>query len=717
MTTNNLPKLCLNMIVKNESKIITRLFDSVIDIIDSYCICDTGSTDNTITIIEDYFKKNGKPGKVISEPFKDFGYNRTHSLLACKGDPNADYILLMDADMILEKGTDFNLEDFKKGLDRSHAYYILQGSSKMSYKNVRILKNDIGATYWGVTHEYVKMPHGSKYSSIEKNILFINDVGDGGAKSDKFERDIRLLLKGLEDEPNNDRYTFYLANSYRENGQREKAIETYKKRIEIGGWIEEIWESYYNIGKCYMILGEPEKAIANWLEGYDRFPKRLENIYEIISHYRIHAKHRLAYEFYKIAKRRLDEIVGISDSLDSKRTGVCHASLVAPRRGASDSLDHLFMQNDVYDYKIDYEFTISGYYYNPDKINIADLCMKVLAVPSIEDSIIKNMMSNYKFYAPKLVVWEDIDMTGTSWLLPPDFYNVSDSTIHRDFSKSTPTFCHLDEGKKTIVNVRHVNYKIGEKGEYINKDRIITKNMITVYNNSARTIEKEFEMNYDKELDGLYVGLEDVRFIEHKNEIHFTANRGLEPGLMCVEYGKIDVETQTTTSHVIIKTDGITNIEKNWVLYETADRDALRIVYNWYPMTTYGIGADGKSLINKKTTETPVFFKHLRGSTNGIRVCLESSKGACASEIWFLCHAVSYEDRRYYYHIIVAIDAETGNVTRWSKFFTFEGKPVEYVLGFTYNEMAKTFMFGYSTMDRTTEYRKTSKELLLGLFV
>jgi len=710
MTTNNLPKLCLNMIVKNESKIITRLFDSVIDIIDSYCICDTGSTDNTITIIEDYFKKNGKPGKVISEPFKDFGYNRTHSLLACQGEPSADYILLMDADMILEKGADFNLEDFKRGLESEKnvaAYYILQGSPKLSYKNVRILKNNIGATYWGVTHEYVKMPHGSKYASIEKNTLFINDVGDGGAKTDKFERDIRLLLKGLENEPNNDRYTFYLANSYRENGQREKAIETYKKRIEMGGWIEEIWESYYSMGKCYMILGEPEKAIATWLEGYDKFPKRLENIYEIIAYYRTQSKHRLVYEFYKIAKKRLGEIV----SLDSKRTV-----------GISDSLDHLFMQNNVYDYKIDYEFTISGYYYNPDKINIADLCMKVLAVPSIEESIIKNMMANYKFYAPKLVLWKDIDMTGTKYLLPPDLYNAMQSTfdvtqrvnieptMHRDFAKSTPTFCHLDEGEKTIVNVRHVNYKIGEKGEYINKDRIITKNTMTIYNNSARTIEKEFEMEYDKELDGLYIGLEDVRFIEHKNKIHFTANRGLEPGLMCVEYGKIDIETQKTTSHVIIKKDGITNVEKNWVLYETADRDALRIVYNWYPMTTYGIGADEKSLTDKKTTETPAFFKHLRGSTNGIRVGL-------GSETWFLCHAVSYEDRRYYYHIIVAIDTETGNVTRWSKFFTFEGKPVEYVLGFTYNEASNIFMFGYSTMDRTTEYRKTSKELLLGLFV
>ena len=59
------PTLCLNMIVKNESKIITRLFDSVLHVIDSYCICDTGSTDNTIELITDYFKSKKIPGKVV----------------------------------------------------------------------------------------------------------------------------------------------------------------------------------------------------------------------------------------------------------------------------------------------------------------------------------------------------------------------------------------------------------------------------------------------------------------------------------------------------------------------------------------------------------------------------------------------------------------------------------------------------------------------------
>ena len=42
-----IPTLCLNMIVRNESKILFRLFDSVIDLIDAYCIFDTVSTDNT----------------------------------------------------------------------------------------------------------------------------------------------------------------------------------------------------------------------------------------------------------------------------------------------------------------------------------------------------------------------------------------------------------------------------------------------------------------------------------------------------------------------------------------------------------------------------------------------------------------------------------------------------------------------------------------------
>ena len=244
---NILPRICLNMIVKNESKIIQRLLGSVVDCIDTYCICDTGSTDNTVELIQTYFQQKKIPGIVIHEAFQDFGYNRSFALNACNA-VMAEYILLLDADMVFWKNPGNSLKSLLKDTNKD-AYYIYQGSDTYYYKNIRIVRNNIGFKYWGVTHEYVQHPPNTSIYQFEKVSVFIKDIGDGGAKTDKFLRDIRLLEKGLEELPNNDRYLFYLANSYKDAGQYEKAIENYQKRIDVGGWIEEVWHSYYSMGK------------------------------------------------------------------------------------------------------------------------------------------------------------------------------------------------------------------------------------------------------------------------------------------------------------------------------------------------------------------------------------------------------------------------------------------------------------------------------------
>ena len=152
---NTEPTLCLNMIVKNEGKIITRLFDSVLPIIDCYCICDTGSTDNTVNIINEYFSSRGIPGKVVTEPFKNFCHNRNFSLKSCLG--MSDYVLLLDADMILE------INKFNKNLlNAADSFYILQGNDSFFYQNMRIVKNNGLYSYCGVTHEYINTPNGNK---------------------------------------------------------------------------------------------------------------------------------------------------------------------------------------------------------------------------------------------------------------------------------------------------------------------------------------------------------------------------------------------------------------------------------------------------------------------------------------------------------------------------------------------------------------------------
>ena len=659
------PKICLNMIVKNESHIILRLLKSVLPLIDGYCICDTGSTDNTIELIQTFFNEREIHGKIIEESFRDFGYNRSVALHACQiYMPDMDYILLLDADMILTGQAVTNPTEFKSLLTKD-TYTMFQGNPKFYYKNTRIVRNNRGFTYWGVTHEYVNAPPNTTTGEIPIYQLFINDIGDGGAKGDKTERDIRLLKKGLEELPNNDRYTFYLANSYRDAGQNENAIKSYQHRIQIGGWIEEIWFSYYSIGNCYMHMGKEEHAINAWMEAYNYYPNRIENLYKIIEYYRTRGKNRIAYEFYLMANKSRNKYTNWSD--------------------------YLFLERDVYDFKIDYEFSILGYYVN-DAGSLTDelinASMKVLNYPYLEEKTYKNVMNNYKFYSRDLVKTYSIGNRTNQWnnLLT----GIGKQFVTGDeFVSSTPTITRLNDDQ-LVVNVRFVNYRIDDNGGYINRDKIQTINVIAVVDLNTLKIVNEFVLGYDTSEDGQYVGIEDVRLYTNNNDIlYYNGNRGLKNGDMVVEYGIIDLKEQMCKNSVHLKRDGSGSLEKNWVLFSD------KIVYGWSPLII-GKVKGNKFIEESRQEDVPGCFKHLRGSTNGVYM----GNG----EIWFLCHAVSYEERRYYYHMMVVIDEATYKVKKYTPFFTFEKEKVEYTLGFSYFKNVNEILIGYSIYDKSTKY-------------
>jgi len=416
------PTLCLNMIVKNESKVMTRLLNSIVSIIDTYCICDTGSTDNTIEIIVDFFEQRGIPGKIVEEPFKDFGYNRSFALQACKG--MSDYAILLDADMILQ------IANFDKNILRTaDSFCLLQGSAEFYYQNMRIVRNNGEFKYMGVTHEYVSTPSGNHNINLGRDVLFINDIGDGGAKADKFERDIRLLRKGIEDDPGNVRYHFYLANSYKDCGKFDEAIEYYKKRIELGDWEQEVWYSYYNIANIYEARGDMGNAVIYWLKGYNQNPKRLENIHKLVQYYRVVGECKTAKLFYDIAKRAMSE--GI------------------------DKDSYLFLANDVYTYKFEYEYSIISCYLGISNINDA---LVAILNNSNDEGIITNTISNMKFYKDVLTPLREIDLTYS------EHRNIGPS--EREFFTSSPCILHNADKSGYLVNIRLVNYWINSGGGY-----------------------------------------------------------------------------------------------------------------------------------------------------------------------------------------------------------------------------------------------------------
>jgi GR25 family glycosyltransferase involved in LPS biosynthesis/glycosyltransferase involved in cell wall biosynthesis len=283
------PSICLCMIVKNESKIIQRLLNSVIDLIDYYVICDTGSDDNTTQIIENFFK-NKKDGFVFDEKFINFCYNRNVALQKCKG--LSDYILLLDADMIIE------VNSFNKNELVHDSYKLSQGSDNFYYDNTRIVKNNGMYSYTGVTHEYISCVQNETSGKILKSKLFIKDVGDGGSKIDKFQRDKKLLIQGIADEPDNVRYYFYLANTYRDIGETDNSIIYYKKRTELGGWYEEKYVSCINLYK----LIKDESRFFWAMESFNYNPRRVEGILELIKHYTVKKNYQTAYNYYTFIK-------------------------------------------------------------------------------------------------------------------------------------------------------------------------------------------------------------------------------------------------------------------------------------------------------------------------------------------------------------------------------------------------------------------------------
>src|SRR5579872_6232447 len=264
-------KICLNMIVKNESRVIRRCLDSVMPYIDYWVIVDTGSTDGTQDIIKEHLKNI--PGELHEKPWKNFGENRTEAYALTKD--KGEYILLMDADDTLEYEKDFQFSPLTHD-----AYNMWRGTKSYSYLRPQIIKANLPWKWVGVTHEYLACDHAYTSDTLEK-VRYMS--GDGGASSfdpKKFHKNIKLLKEGIKKEPNNVRYAFYLAESYRDAGQKGKALEWYQKRINMGGWDEEIFWSKLQIAQILKDLGLSNAIVIESLKDAHHFrPHRTEPIY------------------------------------------------------------------------------------------------------------------------------------------------------------------------------------------------------------------------------------------------------------------------------------------------------------------------------------------------------------------------------------------------------------------------------------------------------
>ena len=297
-----LPKIGLSIIVKNESKVIERMLNSVSPILDYYCVIDTGSTDGTQEIIRNFFESKGIPGEVIDHEWTNFEDARNKALQSVKD--KVDFGFWIDADEELIIDPRFNLNLFKMNLANLGGSNIKIHYGSQNYFRMQFFSTKFPWRWYGPVHEVLVCDEPNPVGVAEGLTVLVRPDGNSWVAEtlqQKYEGHAKILEEYVANDPKKDpRWLFYLAQSYRDAGTPEnqaKSIEWYEKRAKMmNGFWEEI---YYSLLMSSSLKGALKYPIHEIIESYLKCGKaniyRVEHLIPVILHYQHNKEFDIAY--------------------------------------------------------------------------------------------------------------------------------------------------------------------------------------------------------------------------------------------------------------------------------------------------------------------------------------------------------------------------------------------------------------------------------------
>lgn len=279
------------MIVRNEARVVADVLDVIAPYISSWVIVDTGSDDGTQDLIRNHMARLGIPGVLYQRPWRNFGENRTEALTLAQG--HGDYIWVMDADDTVLGTPDFS------GLDADIYWLRCVDSTADVFWRPLLFRDGARVRWVGVTHEYaswddscVEVKLAGEYYVQYRNIGARNQSGQ------KHTNDRDVLLAEVERNPQDARSIFYLAQTHFCLRDFDSARKWYARRVELGGWEEEVYYSLWRIAVSMAQLDVPWPQVQDaYLRAWEYRPTRAEPLYEIARQYRIDQRYHLGHLF------------------------------------------------------------------------------------------------------------------------------------------------------------------------------------------------------------------------------------------------------------------------------------------------------------------------------------------------------------------------------------------------------------------------------------
>jgi glycosyltransferase involved in cell wall biosynthesis len=636
--------LCLNMIVKNESAIIERCLRSIAPVIAYYVICDTGSTDDTRARIEKFFAALGIPGEIHDIAFNDFAQARNEALACARASPGVfDYLLFADADMEL------TVTDPRFCTALTASAYQLKQHGEWSYWNTRLLKRTAAGRYIGATHEYLE--HAAVVERLT-GVSFV-DHACGANRENKLARDIALLRAAVESNPGDVRAMFYLAQSYRDGGNYAAAREWYVRRVESGGWDEEVWCAMLMRARCDLALGDDVGFVDGCLSAYNFRPTRAEPLAELARYYREHEQHEVAMLWCEVGKA-----IPYPDG------------------------DILFVDDRVYSYGFVHEMSIAGFYSKDGCRRRAahEAVLELQLRRDIPADVRAVARRNGMFYAPTATLFGMADAAALELPMEAPYVGTNPSLW-------------LDSVDLRCV-IRGVNYRLTESWYVLPDDGVIrTRNYLARLGRDGRILDAAEMVAVASVAPPLATGVrgfEDCRLFRWRDRLHCLATVRDRNAAMRCEIALLDIDGTGSISRVRTLTGyGDDLDQKNWM--PAVDGECLFLIYLCDPTIVLRYDPVAERLREHATHIPTVALEHLRGGSQAIRF----------DEGWLcLTHEVIAIDatHRRYLHRFVLFD-RTFHVVALTEPFRFGDNSVEFAAGLAHDRARDVLLVSYGVQD------------------
>ena len=298
---DNLNHLCI--MVKNGGPQFEQMLIDNMPHFDRWTILDTGSTDDTIDIINRVLVGK-KKGQLFQEPFINFRDSRNRCLdlagNSCK------FLTMLDDTYVIQGGLRGFLNKIR-GDQFATSFSIYIQSDDTIYGSNRIIKNNSGLRYVHRIHEVITDKNNINIV-IPKELVTIEDRRFDYMETRTMERkqlDLKLLFEEVEENPHDPRAYYYLAQTYNLLEDYEKAFYYFTKRGEFtnSGFVQERVDALFESARIANFkLNKPWEMVEElYNKCYKSDESRPESLYFIGIHYYLENNMKKAYGYFKKA--------------------------------------------------------------------------------------------------------------------------------------------------------------------------------------------------------------------------------------------------------------------------------------------------------------------------------------------------------------------------------------------------------------------------------